>query len=219
MDLGAQRSAEAARLHCGVCGLLVGEARTLVEERGGPSAALGREAMADLVERLCTLQAREGRWLRYLDIVGQRELRVERRGEPGECRSECVTVRAACGLTLRSQEEALVAALWEGLSVDEMTRRVCGKACNKKRPPLAEPRKDEEFVPDPRGLGVINMLEKREDIRRETGQVVEVMSREEMDQQSAGDQEVLSAQDAFAEQLREARRQSGRDWRGNDIEL
>ncbi|CAK0826508.1 unnamed protein product, partial [Prorocentrum cordatum] len=80
--------------------------------------------------------------------------------------------------------------------------------CSKKPAPLKH-----KFVDEPWEAGfdegILQMMENRDKIREETGQVMEVMSREEMDQMSDGDKEAQAAQDVFAQQLREAREERG----------
>merc|ERR1719433_1144227 len=91
----AGRSAEVTKkIRCQVCELLVEEAQSQYAGLGTKRG--NRDAIGDFVERLCTLQTREGRWLRYLDIVGERELSVQKHPEPGECRQECIALKAAC---------------------------------------------------------------------------------------------------------------------------
>merc|ERR1712146_546731 len=65
--------------------------------------------------------------------------------------------------------------------------------------------------------GMLEMLENRDKLREETGQIIEVTKREDMDKMSDGDREVMAAQDAFAEEMRDARARSGRDWKGRTL--
>merc|ERR1712084_104977 len=104
-----------------------------------------------------------------------------------------------------------------GASLDKLKKKVCKKSCSKKPSALSYERKDEAWLKGVDG-GMLEMLENREKLREETGQIIDVMKREDMDTMSEGDREAQAAQDAFAEQMREARAASGRDWKGKEIE-
>merc|ERR1712217_34594 len=166
------------------------------------------------------LSKREGQWLRRLDVINSASeygrLEVKNMTEFGECRHECQLVRKACQVALRSKEEDLVDLLGASAGLDTLKKKICKKVCSKKAPLLANERKDEEWM---KGVdaGMLEMLENREKLREETGQIIDVMKREDMDTMSDGDREAQAAQDAFAEQMREARAASGRDWKGNEL--
>merc|ERR1712113_33746 len=138
--------------------------------------------------------------------------------EYGECRHECQLVRKACQVALKNKEEDLIELLAASATLDKFKKQICKKACSKRASPLSYDRKDEEWVKGA-DAGMLEMLENREKFREETGQIIDVMKREDMDTMSDGDKEAQAAQDAFAEQMREARAASGRDWKGKELDL
>eukprot|EP00929_Paragymnodinium_shiwhaense_P083047 TRINITY_DN44092_c0_g1_i1.p1 TRINITY_DN44092_c0_g1~~TRINITY_DN44092_c0_g1_i1.p1 ORF type:complete len:240 (+),score=73.84 TRINITY_DN44092_c0_g1_i1:77-796(+) len=208
---------EVELLKCEVCRLAVAEAKDIQGEKG--LDAKSEEVLSELADNLCTIARREGRWLRRLDVinVGDGKLAVKNMTDYGECRNECLLVRRACQVGLNDRQEQLVELLQQEEGIEGLRKKVCKKACGKPAKPLKQPRKDEEFVIGP-DKGMLEMMENRDKLRAETGQVFDIMRRDEMDQMSVGDMEAQAAQDAFAEELREARARSGKDWKGKDLE-
>jgi len=125
-------------------------------------------------------------------------------------------VRKACSAVLDAKQEELVELLRSGTKAAALSARICKQSCKKKLGPLKQKRVDEEFIQGP-DAGMLQMMENRDKLRAETGQVFDVMKREDMDSMSDGDREAQAAQDAFAEQLREARERSGLDWKGKEL--
>mmetsp|Transcript_76675 Transcript_76675/g.194567 ORF Transcript_76675/g.194567 Transcript_76675/m.194567 type:complete len:256 (-) Transcript_76675:80-847(-) len=214
---GGAGDAEVAQLKCAVCELAMAEANVLVAELG--LDLKNEDDVIDFADSLCTLSKREGRWLRRLDVKDTKDgrLAVQNMTEFGECRMECLLVRKACQSALGKAQELLVDLLRTGADADELRAKVCKASCRKRPPPLKHKRTDEEFVPG-HDAGMLQMMENRDKMRAETGQVFDIMKRDELDTMSDGDREAQAAQDAFAEQLREAREDSGRDWRGREME-
>jgi len=208
--------AEVARVKCAVCQLAMAEASTLVVETGLDLKS--EDDVIDFADSLCTLSKREGRWLRRLDVkdTAEGKLKVENMTFFGECRNECLMVRKACSAVLDAKQEELVELLRSGTKAAALSARICKQSCKKKLGPLKQKRVDEEFIQGP-DAGMLQMMENRDKLRAETGQVFDVMKREDMDSMSDGDREAQAAQDAFAEQLREARERSGLDWKGTEL--
>lgn len=215
---GKVRKAEVDQVKCEVCKLAMAEARDLQLEKG-PEGKL-EETLMDLAENLCTLSRREGRWLRRLDVFDdlQGHVKVKNMTQYGECRNECLLVRKACSIALSGQQEDIVNYLRKGLDTEALRTNICKKVCAKTHAPLRKgQRTNEEYVP---GLdkGMLEIAENRDKLRAETGQVFDIMRREDMDTISDGDMEAQAAQDAFAEEMREARSRSGLDWRGKEVD-
>eukprot|EP00927_Polykrikos_kofoidii_P056670 TRINITY_DN50756_c0_g1_i1.p1 TRINITY_DN50756_c0_g1~~TRINITY_DN50756_c0_g1_i1.p1 ORF type:complete len:285 (+),score=54.98 TRINITY_DN50756_c0_g1_i1:71-856(+) len=214
----APKDQEVALLKCVVCEHAMAEAQ-ISHLSLDSTEAKSEEMVTDLVDSLCTLAKREGRWLRRLDVVDAvgGKLGIKNMSEYGECRNECFLVRKACKSALGGQEEVLVSLLLSKAPLEKLRQKACGRACSKKKAPkpLTYTRTDEPWMQGP-DRGMLEMLENRDKLRAETGQVVDVMKREDMDQMSVGDMEAQAAQEAFAEQLRDARAKSGRDWKGHE---
>lgn len=190
------------------------EAHGLVVEMGIDLKV--EDEVVDFVDNICTLGKREGRWLRRLDVQdADGYLTVENMTEYGECRNECLLVRKACQAALGSKQEDLVELLRSRPSVSSLTQGICKKVCKKKLPPLKYKRVDEEWMKGA-DAGMLQMMENRDKLREETGQIFDIMKREDMESMSEGDKEAQAAQDAFAEEMRDARERSGRDWRGKE---
>eukprot|EP00927_Polykrikos_kofoidii_P052437 TRINITY_DN46279_c0_g1_i1.p1 TRINITY_DN46279_c0_g1~~TRINITY_DN46279_c0_g1_i1.p1 ORF type:complete len:761 (+),score=106.23 TRINITY_DN46279_c0_g1_i1:140-2422(+) len=138
------RKQEIEHVKCQVCRLAVNEARRHVEATELHGNA---DALADIVEALCSVKRQEGRWLRTLDLEQDGEsIKVVRRDTIGECRSECLTVQRACSKSLHGQEEKLREMLSDGFGVASMHETVCHMACKKRPSALVGPRVDEMFV-------------------------------------------------------------------------
>jgi len=220
--LGAVRKEEVAQLKCEVCGYAMAEAHALAAEKEAKNELhrKSEEAISDFVENMCRIGMREGRWIRRLDVrnkdSGGTQLHVVNMTEYGLCTGECNLARAACAAALKGVEEDFAALLSESAPLEALRKKVCKKACAKTPPALKTPRVDEPFV-EGEGAGILEMLENREKLRQETGQIIEVQRRDEVDAMTDGDKEAMAAQDAFAEEMREARHRSGRNWKGEDL--
>lgn len=214
---GTFTDAEVAQVKCAVCELAMKEASILVEELGLDVKV--EDDVIDFADSLCTLRKREGRWLRRLDVqdAADGRLKIKNMTDYGECRNECLMVRKACLSVLDSKQEDLVDLLRARSAASDLKAKMCKAVCKKKLPPLKRKRVDEEFMKGA-DAGILQMMENRDKLREETGQVFDVVKRDEMDSMSVGDMEAQAAQDAFAEQLRDARAESGRDWRGIEVE-
>eukprot|EP00747_Dinoflagellata_sp_TGD_P018544 gnl/TRDRNA2_/TRDRNA2_126571_c0_seq1.p1 gnl/TRDRNA2_/TRDRNA2_126571_c0~~gnl/TRDRNA2_/TRDRNA2_126571_c0_seq1.p1 ORF type:complete len:227 (+),score=65.60 gnl/TRDRNA2_/TRDRNA2_126571_c0_seq1:57-737(+) len=195
---------EVAQVKCEVCEFATLEAHALVVELGVDRK--NEEELTDFAESICSLGKREGRWLRRLDVknMPDKHLQVVNKTEYGECRSECLLVRKACQVALKNKEDSIVDLLRSQTPVGTFTKSICKKACAKKPKPLSYDRKDEAWVQGP-DAGMLQIAENRDKLRQETGQVMEVFRREDMESMSDGDKEVMAAQDAFADQMMEAR--------------
>lgn len=208
---------EVTQVKCAVCQFAMVEASNLIVEMGIDRKV--EDEVIDFADNLCTLSKREGRWLRQFDVKDSVDgrLTVENMTEYGECRSECLLLRKACQAALGKKLEKLVDLLRSEAALPALTKGVCQAICKKKLPPLTYKRVDEVWMKGADG-GMLQMMENRDKLRQETGQIFDVMKREDMESMSDGDKEAQAAQDAFAEQLRDAREMSGRDWRGTEFE-
>merc|ERR1719356_1734113 len=170
---------EVAQIKCAVCELAMAEAHALAEEK--KLDRKNEDTVIDFVDSVCVLSRREGRWLRRLDVqnVGDR-MRVENMSVFGECRHECQMVRKACQVALKNREEDIVEALRESAPLKRLKDAGCKKTCGKKPPKLDYKRKDEEWMQGA-DAGMLEMLENREKLREETGQVLDIMKREDME--------------------------------------
>mmetsp|Transcript_50373 Transcript_50373/g.79855 ORF Transcript_50373/g.79855 Transcript_50373/m.79855 type:complete len:249 (+) Transcript_50373:30-776(+) len=222
LSLCAVRKEDIAQIKCQVCEIAITEAHALSAEQVAAHKLdrKSEDALTDFVDNLCRQGRREGRWLRRLDVQnidGDTRLRVENMTEFGVCKAECNLARAACAAALQGKEEQLVSLIAEDAPLKKMKSRACKKTCSKAPPPLKTPRKDESFEKG-EDAGLLEMLENRDKLREETGQILEIQRRDEIDQMSDADREAMAAQDAFAEQMREAREMSGRDWKGRELD-
>lgn len=215
---GVPRREEVALLKCPVCRHAVSEAWAL---RWRPGAQpMVEDDIIEMVDNLCSVSRREGRWLRRLDVtdVAGGKLSIVNMSVFGDCRDECLLVRKACQVALKDRQDDLVRMLLERSWSDALQTKLCKKACAKEAAPLKYARKSEKWV-EGFSEGMLETMENRDKLRAETGQIMDVVKREDMDTMSEGDMEVQAAQAAFAEQMREARADRGRDWKGKELEL
>merc|ERR1719215_2571340 len=95
-----------AHVSCQVCELAVTEAKAYAKE----NAIVDEDGIADLVDGLCSLKNKQGRWVSQIDIFRETadgRLQIEKQPGPGECKTECLTVQRACTQSLNGKEETL----------------------------------------------------------------------------------------------------------------
>merc|ERR1712154_669399 len=105
------------------------------------------DALTDLVENLCSVKKKEGRWVSKLDIVREdsdAQLSLQRQDTPGWYKAECLVVQRACEASLKGKDETLVEMLQSGKNLRDMKKGICKKLCKKAVPKLAQ-WKDEAF--------------------------------------------------------------------------
>mmetsp|Transcript_127231 Transcript_127231/g.360105 ORF Transcript_127231/g.360105 Transcript_127231/m.360105 type:complete len:227 (+) Transcript_127231:72-752(+) len=189
-----------ASIRCDVCGIAVQEARAYAQE----NTISDEDGLSDLVEGLCSVKKKEGRWVAKYDISREDDeapLTLTRQGL-GECRNECLTMQRACAAALKGQEEAMVELLMAGKGQNEMKKKLCKKQCAKAPPRLKE-WTDEVFVPrDEKEVETEDMIEK---MRAETGMGMKMYKRDEMLSMSEGDMETMAAKEAYASERQASR--------------
>merc|ERR1712093_619354 len=108
---------------CQVCELAVQEAKEFAEENQLRS---DEDQVTDMVEHLCSVKKKEGRWLMKLDLYQEEdELKVLKNEDFGECHQECLTVQRACTQGLKGADEKLVSLIVKGSKVKALKDKVC----------------------------------------------------------------------------------------------
>eukprot|EP00435_Cladocopium_sp_Y103_P075506 s111_g58.t3 len=190
-----------ASLQCQVCEHAVEEAIIYSKENKISS----EDDLNDMIDGLCSVKKKEGRWVAHLDIVQEDPggpLSVEKQDVLGYCKGECTVVQRACQSSLRGKEESLASMLQQDTGNKKMKEKVCKKICEKKRPKIAD-WKDELFEPrDPKEVETQDMMAK---MKAETGMSMKMYSREELEMMTDGDMETMAAREAFASERQAAR--------------
>mgnify|MGYP002803437758 FL=1 len=190
-----------ASLQCQVCEHAVEEAIIFSKE----NKISGEDDLTDMIDGLCSVKKKEGRWVAHLDVVQEDPggpLSVEKQGLLGYCRSECTLVQRACQSSLRGKEESLASMLQKGTGPKKMKEKVCKKICEKKRPKISE-WKDEPFeARDQKEVETEDMMAK---MKAETGMGMKMYKREDLMHMSEGDMETMAAREAFASERQAAR--------------
>merc|ERR1719410_1941697 len=167
------------------------------------------DELSDMVDGLCSVKNKEGRWVSKLDIVredSESQLTVERQQTMGFCKSECLTVQRACSAALKGREEDLVSMLQGRKSAKEMKKNMCKKQCKKTLPKLKQ-WTDEAFAPrDEKEVETEDMIAK---MKAETGMGMKMYKREDLLGLSEGDMEAMAAREAFASERQAAKMASG----------
>lgn len=132
-----------AHLACPVCEQMVVEAETYAKT----NKLASEEDLSDLMEHLCTVKKKEGRWVTSLDISQAEDslLKVERRTETGECHRECHLIQLACVKALANKEADLADMLRAADTVASIQKSICKKSCKNKALPKLPAWEDEEF--------------------------------------------------------------------------
>jgi len=148
-------------IQCAVCKLMVQEAGRQAKVQDLKES--DEDAYADIIDHLCTVKQKQGRWVSSIDISepedGDGQLQIEKKPDVGECKTECHLARAACLKALKGNEEALQSLLRSGLELEEISGRVCKKTCKSLELPDLEDWIDEPFVPrDPASVQQEDML-------------------------------------------------------------
>jgi len=91
------------------------------------------DILTEVVEQACNPFAKQGQWLRFLDItvVGKdRQVRLDFRSEPGKCKRDCTTVVEACLLTLDNEGgDSLPVMLLKDKPIKAIKATVCEPVC------------------------------------------------------------------------------------------
>ncbi|CAJ1445105.1 unnamed protein product [Effrenium voratum] len=188
-------------LQCQICEIAVEEAIIYSRE----NKISGEDELSDMVDGLCSVKKKEGRWVSQLDVVQEDPggpLSVEKQADIGYCRSECTIVQRACQTSLRGKEETLASLLQSGAKPKKIKDQVCKKICGKKRPKVTD-WKDEPFeARDQKEVETEDMIAK---MKAETGMGMKMYRREELMGMSEGDMETMAAREAFASERQAAR--------------
>merc|ERR1712066_747268 len=99
------------------------------------------DGLSDLVDNMCSVKKKEGRWVARYDITREDKdspLSLERQEGVGECHNECLTMQRACGAALKGNEDTLASLLASGASAKELKKKMCKKLCAKKAPKLGK---------------------------------------------------------------------------------
>jgi len=163
------------------------------------------DAVADIVDGLCTVKKAQGKWTAKYDIVrrgADAPLTLVKMQGIGKCRSECAAIQRACAAVLKNKEDTIVSLLMSGKDVEVLNTKVCKKACTKKLPKLGD-WKDEAYAE--RDAKEVEAEERVEKMRAETGQNFKMWSRDEISSMSQADIELEAAKDALGAQRREAK--------------
>mmetsp|Transcript_128660 Transcript_128660/g.320906 ORF Transcript_128660/g.320906 Transcript_128660/m.320906 type:complete len:235 (+) Transcript_128660:84-788(+) len=187
---------------CEICEMAVEAASSYAKE----NAINDEDGLNDMMEGLCSVKKKEGRWVSRLDIVREDEdaqLTVQRMDTPGFCKNECLTVQRACQASVDSKADDFVSWLLKGKSVKEMKKKLCKKICSKAVPKLGKKWKDEPFEErDAKEMETEDMIEK---MRAETGMGMKMYKREDLLSMSEGDMETMAAREAFSSERAAAR--------------
>lgn len=193
-----------AHVQCQVCEDMVVEAHKYAED----NTLRDEDSLNDMVESLCSVKDKPGRWVSKYDIVredGDGQLTIERQPTLGMCKKECLIIQRACTGVLNGKEEKLVSMLQAGKNHKEL-KKMCKPIC-KKAPPKLSKWKDEAFEPrDEKEVETEDMIAK---MKAETGMGMKMYKRDEMLSMSEGDMEVMAAREAYAQEKQAARYESG----------
>jgi len=163
------------------------------------------DALSDLVDGLCTIKKKEGKWTAQYDIVRKGSdgpLMLVKQDGIGKCKSECLALQRGCAASLKNKEESVVSMLLKGRSAEELQKKICKKICSKTLAPLKEFNDEPYHQRDPKEVEAEERVEK---MRAETGQNFKMWSRDEIASMSQADIELEAAKDALGAQRREAK--------------
>jgi len=119
-----------AHIQCQVCELMVSEAHGYVERH----ALTSEDDVGDLVDHLCVVKRKEGRWVSSIDLVDSGDsLTVTRQSDVGVCRRECHVGYTACTRSLKGKEDTLADMLRAREPLSSMKASLCKASCKKKR--------------------------------------------------------------------------------------
>mmetsp|Transcript_77197 Transcript_77197/g.196017 ORF Transcript_77197/g.196017 Transcript_77197/m.196017 type:complete len:240 (+) Transcript_77197:60-779(+) len=188
---------------CQVCELAMEHAVSHAEE----SKSKDEDSLADLVDGLCTIKKKEGKWTAHYDVVRRGSggpLTLERQSNIGKCKSECLAIQRACASILKNKEETMVSVLMSGKGKSELKKKVCKKVCSKKPAPIKDWVDEPFWMRDPKEVEAEDRVEK---MQAETGQKFKMWSRDEISSMSQADIELEAAKDALGAQRRESQLQ------------
>mmetsp|Transcript_44516 Transcript_44516/g.105495 ORF Transcript_44516/g.105495 Transcript_44516/m.105495 type:complete len:234 (+) Transcript_44516:102-803(+) len=204
-----------AHLECQVCQVAVEEAKHFA----AANSIVDEDGLADLVDGICSVKKKEGRWNAKYDIVSETSgggwfseksetLGLERQEGMSHCRNECLHIQRACSNALKRHEEKLVALLLEKASTKDIRKKVCKKVCSKDRKlPKLTGWTDEPF--DARDAKEVETEDLVESMKAATGMGMKMYKREDLLTMSEGDMEVMAAREAYAQERQAARMEDG----------
>eukprot|EP00416_Gambierdiscus_australes_P042618 CAMPEP_0171108166 /NCGR_PEP_ID=MMETSP0766_2-20121228/68330_1 /TAXON_ID=439317 /ORGANISM="Gambierdiscus australes, Strain CAWD 149" /LENGTH=212 /DNA_ID=CAMNT_0011569619 /DNA_START=143 /DNA_END=781 /DNA_ORIENTATION=+ len=208
---------------------MVQEARSFARN----NSLTDEESLTDLVDALCSLKKKEGRWLLRLDIaevletsdtgiVGRlmswvglgadsrenrhtenRTLAIRRMGQMGECRGECLVLHKACKQVLKGKEETLISLMVQSKGVASMREKLCKRSCERKK---GLPKLG-DWVDEafvPKDEKDVEMEDLMERMKADTGMGMKMYKREDLQSMSEGDMETMAAREAYAHGRRAA---------------
>eukprot|EP00931_Biecheleriopsis_adriatica_P066986 TRINITY_DN41199_c0_g1_i1.p1 TRINITY_DN41199_c0_g1~~TRINITY_DN41199_c0_g1_i1.p1 ORF type:complete len:230 (-),score=63.40 TRINITY_DN41199_c0_g1_i1:33-686(-) len=194
-----------AGVQCQVCEVATEEAYLYARDY----KITDEDGLSDMVDGLCSVKKKEGRWVAKLDVVQEDPggpLSVEKQELIGYCRGECTVVQRACQASLRGKEESMVEMLLSGTTPKKLKDKVCKKVCAKPRPKMKD-WKDEPFEGrDQKEVETEDMIAK---MKAETGMGMKMYKREDLMGMSEGDMETLAAKEAFASERNAQRMAEG----------
>jgi len=189
------------QIKCGVCEIAVKEAALYAKE----NKLYDEDSINDIVDGLCSIKHKAGRWTAKLDIVQMEPdapLTLKRQTDIGFCKNECLTVQRACQAALKGKDETLASLIAEKAPLKQLTA-LCKKTCAKTPPKLPSAWKDEIFeARDAKEVETEDMMAK---MKAETGMGMKMYSREDIEKMSEGDMEVMAAREAYGQERAAAR--------------
>mmetsp|Transcript_111201 Transcript_111201/g.314749 ORF Transcript_111201/g.314749 Transcript_111201/m.314749 type:complete len:225 (-) Transcript_111201:287-961(-) len=187
-------------IQCEVCELSMEHVGEHVEE----NKVKDTDAIADVVDQMCSYKKQEGRWVAKYDITrtGDGPLSLEAMDTLSHCKSECTVIQRACMANLKGKEDVLVPLLEARRPAYELKEKMCKKICDKKLPKLTE-FTDIPFVA--RDTKELEAEERVAKMEAETGQKFQMWSKEQIAGMSQADIELEAAKDALGAQRRQAK--------------
>merc|ERR1740121_1743090 len=199
---------------CKACEMAMAEAAKHARDVKDPD----EDNLADLVDGLCTIKKKEGKWTAQHDIVREGgsdgPLALRKMEGIGRCKSECLALQRGCTASLKNKEETIVSMLLSKKSAEDLKKKVCRKACSKKLAPLKEFKDEPYNQRDPKEVEAEERVEK---MQAETGQRYKMWSKEEIAGMSQADIELEAAKDALGAQRREVKLQQEAEEREKGI--
>jgi len=191
------------QVKCQVCEAAMDSAVEFAAE----SKEKDEDAIADVVDGLCTVKKPQGKWTAKYDVqqkkAGQQLVIVKQEGI-GKCNSECAAIQRACSAVLKNKEDDIVALLLGKKDAATLKTKICKKVCAKKVKALTD-WKDEAYAM--RDMKEVEAEERVEKMRAETGQNFKMWSRDEISGMSQSDIELEAAKDALGAARRETKLQ------------
>merc|ERR1739844_197697 len=164
------------------------------------------DAIADVVDMMCSVKKKEGRWVSKYDITRDDDdspLKLVGKETMGYCHSECMAIQRACVASLKSKEDVIIPLLVSRKGPEELKKVMCKKICDKKKLPALKGWVDQEWKP--RDTKELEAEERVAKMEAESGQKYQMWSREQIASMSQADIELEAAKDALGAARREAK--------------